>query len=262
VYFSVLIKNLKQQLMYRTEFFLKIGGNILFIYIQICIWQSLLGAGSGMAEQVSARYMSAYVIIANVVSQLSRTAFTRIFAEKVAKGDIAVDFVRPINLKFYWFAEQLSEHICTAFFTCVPVLITAALLWGLIVPVSLIQVFQFILSLVFAVILAYHIDYIAGLCVFWTRSDVYTRQIVSGLKTIFSGSVIPIWFFPGWLYNISRFLPFRMLVYEPVQIYLGRLDAADAWRVILLQLLWILVLYAIERWVWSILKKEVVINGG
>ena len=67
--------------MYRTQFFLKIGGNVLFIYIQICIWRSLLGAGSGMAAQVGVQYMSSYVIVANILSQVSRTAFTRVFAE-------------------------------------------------------------------------------------------------------------------------------------------------------------------------------------
>ena len=262
MYFSVLIKNLKQQLMYRTQFFLKIGGNILLIYIQICIWRSLLGAGSVMAAQVTVQYMSAYVIVANILSQLSRTVFTRVFAEKVAKGDIAVDFVRPINLKFYWFAEQASEHILTAVFSSVPVLIVSSIFWGIVVPVSTLQTFQFILSVIFAITLAYHIDYIAGLCVFWTKSDVYTRQIVSGLKTIFSGSSIPLWFYPNWLYNLSKVLPFRALVYEPIQIYLGRLGVLESWNVILLQLFWILVFYALERFVWSMLKKEVVINGG
>ena len=248
--------------MYRAEFFLKIAGNILFIYIQVCIWQSLLGAESGMAAQVSIQYMSTYIIIANIFRQLTRTSFGNVFYNKVSKGDIAVDFVRPINLKFYWFAEQLSEHICTIIFSCVPVLVISVLLWGAIAPSSALQILQFSLSAVFAITLAYYIEYIAGLIIFWTKDNVYSRQIVGGLKTIFAGSFIPLWFYPDWLYSLARVLPFRMLTYEPIQIYLGRLDVTEAWNVLFLQLFWIAVFYALERMVWSRIKKAVVVNGG
>jgi ABC-2 type transport system permease protein len=262
MYLSVFIKNLKQQLMYRSEFFLKIGGNVLYIYVQICIWRALLGAGSEMAAQVSIQYMITYVIVANIIRQLSRTSFARIFDEKVRKGDIAIDFVRPINLKFYWFAEQSSENICTAIFSCVPVLIISSLVWGLIAPSSIIQLFQFGLSLIFAITLSYYIEYISGLCIFWTKDSTYSIQIVSGLKTIFSGAFIPLWFYPDWLYSIARILPFRMMSYEPIQIFLGRIGVLESWNVLALQFFWILIFYALEQFVWSFLKKEVVVNGG
>jgi ABC-2 type transport system permease protein len=185
-----------------------------------------------------------------------------VFFEKVNNGDIAIDFIRPINIKLYWFAEQVSEHICIALFSCVPVLIVSSVLWGIIIPGSILQMIQFSFSLLFAVILTYYIEYTAGVCIFWTKSQTYTRQIVSGLRSIFSGASIPLWFYPDWLFRICKALPFRMMSYEPIQIYLGRLGVRESWNVLMLQLLWILVFYGLERLVWSILKTEVVINGG
>ena len=47
-------------------------------------------------------------------------------------------------------------------------------------------------------------------------------MITDSLFTLFSGLSIPLWFYPQWLEKFCGYLPFRLTVYEPVCIWLGR----------------------------------------
>ena len=42
------------------------------------------------------------------------------------------------------------------------------------------------------------------------------------VRTFLSGSVLPLWFMPGWLQAIAAALPFQAATYTPLAIYFGR----------------------------------------
>ncbi len=211
MYFAIFLKNVKQQLIYRSEFLLSIFGNLLYIYIQVFIWRALLTGGAPAQGGVGLPEMVTYVIISYLLSNLTRTQFTATFGQKVNRGDIAVDLIRPASIKNMLIAEQLSQNVCALLLTYLPVAVLSVFIWGMHLPVSSFHVLSFIVSVLLATAIRFYIDYIAGLCVFWTRNSVYTRQIVSGLFTVFSGAVIPLWFYPVWLRSIGEFLPFHLI---------------------------------------------------
>ena len=258
---AVFSKSIKQQLMYRSEFLLSILGNMVFIYIQISIWRALLanGAGGGITSLAG---MVTYVIVSYILRQASRTHFTRTFAVKVNRGDIAIDLIRPVSMKNMLIAEQLSENVCNIVLTGLPVAILAGFIWKIEFVISPLQLLVFGISAVLAVALSLYMDYISGMLVFWTRNEDYTRQMHSGLMTIFAGSAIPLWFYPEWLRAIGSFLPYRLIAFEPVQIFLGKVDLQGSLTIVLHQMLWLAVIYAIERLIWSRMKNNVFVQGG
>ncbi len=79
---------------------------------------------------------------------------------------------------------------------------------------------------------------------------------------LFSGSFVPLWFYPDWLYAISACLPFRLIFFEPISIFLGRYAVEDMLQIVLLQLVWLAVLYAAGVWVWSKAQTKVMVHGG
>jgi ABC-2 type transport system permease protein len=176
LYLSVFLKNLKQQIQYRSEFILRIAGSMLFVYIQICIWQALLSSQSGTATAQAVGEMVTYVIVAYLLRQISRTDFTSIFNEKVNKGDIAIDLIRPISLKHYLFAEQFSENACVALFSCLPVAVISFFIWGFSAPTSVLQLLLFIISSIFAVLLMFYFEIFRCSRVFRTAKSTYTRH--------------------------------------------------------------------------------------
>ena len=110
--------------------------------------------------------------------------------------------------------------------------------------------------------LSFQIQYIFGLSAFWIVNPWYIRFLTYGLGKLFGGSVIPLWFYPEWLRNISMYLPFRFITYEPIQIYLGHIDATQAWTCIGMQLFWLVIMLVLEAIFWRRASRKIFVQGG
>ena len=64
------------------------------------------------------------------------------------------------------------------------------------------------------------------------------------------------------LKTISDVLPFRFITYEPIQIFLGRIQGADIFYCLMMQCLSLIVLLLIERIIWSKASNRVFVQGG
>ena len=74
--------------------------------------------------------------------------------------------------------------------------------------------------------------------------------------------MVPIWFYPKWLSTIANFLPFKYINYASIELYLGRTPPSAAPRVMIMQLMWIALLFGIERLLWYPARRTIVIQGG
>ena len=79
---------------------------------------------------------------------------------------------------------------------------------------------------------------------------------------IFSGIIAPISMFPLWFQELSKFLPFKELIYTPVNIWLGQVTYEQVMFVIIKQILWGIILYAIAKLFFNHAVKKLTINGG
>ena len=266
LYGAVFVKNIRLQMMYRSNFLLNIVGSLMFVYVQVAIWQALIG----QRPEVSPLGLSAmitYIVAAYTLRQAARTNFFHSFERKVSSGSIALDMIRPVNLKNVMIAEQLSENVISILFSCLPVVLVAGFVWGYDVSANPAQLALFAVAAIFAVAIKFYMEYIFAMLVFWTRDHVYaqsmpTSQILSGLTTIFSGAVVPLWFYPEWLRATGMFLPFRLTAFEPIQIFLGTTDIAGALLILAQQLGWLGALWLIERFLWSQIKRNIFVQGG
>ncbi len=79
---------------------------------------------------------------------------------------------------------------------------------------------------------------------------------------LFSGSMIPLWFYPKVLRDICMLLPFRFMVFEPISVFLGSYGPGDCVRVLLIQLFWVVVLGMLGEFIWRKIQKNITIQGG
>ena len=82
------------------------------------------------------------------------------------------------------------------------------------------------------------------------------------ILNIFSGMIAPISLFPEFLQKIANFLPFKDCIYTPINIYFGKLSTTEIMQIMLKQCLWIILLYAIAKFVFHKAIKNITINGG
>ena len=123
-------------------------------------------------------------------------------------------------------------------------------------------VFLAILIVILGIPTTFFIQMIIGTCGFYTNS-IWGMQIFrKSLISIFSGIIAPIELFPIWFQKIANFLPFKELIYTPINIYLGQLSYNEIGFVIIKQIIWGFVLYVLAKVFFKHAVKNLTINGG
>lgn len=74
--------------------------------------------------------------------------------------------------------------------------------------------------------------------------------------------IAPITLFPMWFQNLSNYLPFKELIYTPINIWLGEISHQEIIFVIIKQIIWGIILYVIAKKFFKHAIKNITINGG
>jgi len=238
---------------------MRLVGNMIRIYIQVCIWQSLIQK-EVPTDQTLIDLVS-YTVIAFLIERLTHNETADTLAQKVKEGSIAIELIRPFSLKWYLFYQQLSENTFSFLFIGLPVALISAIFWHIRIA-GVIELGLGFLSIVFAIFLSFNFQYAIGLLVFWVKDATYTRLITGGIVALFSGSLIPLWFYPETFKKICNFLPFRYMMFEPISIFLGQYTIKSCLDVLVIQLFWIVLLSLLAQFIWKNVQKSITIQGG
>lgn len=259
MYLALMRYNFKQQFAYRASLYLNILGSIIRIYIQVCIWQALLRVGATVEQTVEE--LVTYTVMAFLINTCTSNDTAHALAAKVKSGSIALDLIRPMPLKWYLFYQQLSGNVFYLIFGGVPVMLFALIMWRMELP-GISEVLFGLVSVALAVLLTFFFQYMVGLLVFWLKDVTYTSMITGGVVELFSGSMLPLWFYPEGFLKVCELLPFRFMVFEPISVFLGEYHAMECLEIIGMQLFWVVLLGLAGDLIWKKVQKNITIQGG
>jgi len=106
------------------------------------------------------------------------------------------------------------------------------------------------------------INFMIGTCAIPLKSILALIRAKYWLIELLSGLLIPIGFFPESLQKVMAWLPFEHIAYTPLQIYLGKLDRAQALRALGTQWLWVVGLLILAHLWWGRSSRKITIHGG
>jgi ABC-2 type transport system permease protein len=144
----------------------------------------------------------------------------------------------------------------------IPAFVVALFFIGLMPPVSTAAMVCFFVTAFFGCIIYMLISLIISYTAFWLIDYWYLEWFNWALFGLFGGTKLPMWFYPDWLTAICYFLPFRYAVFQPMAFYLGRVPVNEFGFSICLQLFWITVLFFLERFVWHLSQRKLIVQGG
>ena len=162
-----------------------------------------------------------------------------------------------IYLVYYYFYHPKSKRI----FFLVPIWLMAAATLQFRLPDG-IHILLFALSFLNSFVLLFLMRFLLGLMGFWFTQVWILERFLNDFIKLFSGVLIPIWFFPLWLQRISDFLPFKYIYYAPISLFIDRLDSVYPAKTLLFQLIWIGLFYMLSQLVWRRAVEIVTIQGG
>ena len=246
---------------YRFQVFSRIGSVALRVFLMSTLWTNLYRA-NGVQAGITLNAMITYMTISLLLDIVYGVNGAYVVREKIREGSIAIDFMRPISIPLYVFADTLGQT-GFALIQCVPALILASLLVKVGGPVSTTAAFAFFLAVGIGFVVNYFIDLIMATITFWTMEMFGVQIMVQFISSLMSGSLVPLYFFPqGWIQNALLASPFASLYNAPLSIWIGKYQGAQIWDALALQVFWAVAFGAFAMWLWSIGERKVVIQGG
>ena len=182
-------------------------------------------------------------------------------ALRIRDGSIATDLSRPLSPLRYWLAFDLGRAPYHFVFRGVPPFVVGAFVFDLHYPSPGLAV-AFAASVVLAVVVSLGFRFLYNVPAFWLVDHRGVLRLAVTVSLFFSGMILPLAFFPGWLRGIAHVLPFASILQVPVDVYLGKHTGADLAGALALQAGWAIALLALARVALARGTRKVVIQGG
>jgi ABC-2 type transport system permease protein len=244
---------------YRFDVFTTIGSFAIRVYLLRMVWTALYARNAAPPE-LSLQAVITYTTVALLIGIVMDIDQTRALYDKLHDGSIATDFMKPIIVPLYFFADGTGEVIFHAILI-LPALAIALLLVHITVP-SLGVFLAFLVSFALGYLVGLFINFILNCTAFWTLEIHAIQLIVTWLSGLLGGELIPLVLFPLALQKVVYALPFAAMYSTPLLIYVGQIPPSRYAEALGVQLLWVLALAGVSAVMWRAGARRVVVQGG
>ncbi|MGJ6979574.1 ABC transporter permease [Aestuariimicrobium soli] len=251
---------LREGLAYRADLVMSMISQVVQVVLLMVVWRSVYGSATTVSGISREQAVSYAVLASSMQTVMMPWAFSGLY-ERVRTGQVGVDMTRPVGLVPQLLAQNLGTMLAR-----LPVAATgvvAALVIGAIrVPPAPWSLGLWAVSAVLGLALGMVLNLLMSMISFWSLEITGWMMIYRFGSAVLSGSLIPLWFMPGWLRSILEWLPFQGQMFTPLVIFFGRTSWPNALELMGVQVAWIAGCSALLWLVWRAAQTKVVVQGG
>lgn len=247
--------------MYRFDFLLWSTSILILMYGIRWVWITLYTQRPG-AFGVSLQQMVTYGMLSMAIENLFYTGPQYYMAQQVRSGAIDVDLLKPLDFHFHMLARSTGETLFRIIVMVLPAMLVGYFLFDLQLPATSQTAFLFVVALALGYLVNFHLDFLLGSIALVTLEVHSIDWAFHATSRFFSGQLVPLWLFPGVLGLLADILPFRSIFATPLSIYTGVLSSGAITQAIGFQLLWLIILLIVSRWLWERVQARIVSQGG
>ncbi|REK74885.1 ABC transporter permease [Paenibacillus paeoniae] len=260
-YFDFIRIRFLMMLAYRVNYYSGIIIYAINIGAYYFLWQAIYGSQDTLAGFTVAQ-MTTYIAVSWMARAFYFNNLDREIANEIRDGSVAVQLIRPYNYLFVKMMQGFGEGLFRLLLFMVPGLFIVCLIFPVSLPTDPKVWLIYLVMLFLSFLINSQINIMTGLFAFFVENNEGMMRMKRVMVDLFSGVVVPIAFFPGWLSGIMEWLPFQAITYLPSSFFTGRTPLEEAGSVILLQLFWFLLLL-IPIWLtWRSARKRLFVQGG
>lgn len=248
-------------LAYRVNYYSGIVIYAINIGAYYFLWQAIYGDQETLAGFTVAQ-MTTYIAVSWMARAFYFNNLDREIANEIRDGSVAIQIIRPYNYLLVKMMQGFGEGLFRLLLFMVPGLFIVCLIFPVKLPTEpLVWVIYFVM-LFFSFLINSQINILTGLFAFFVENNEGMMRMKRVMVDLFSGVVVPIAFFPGWLSGIMEWLPFQAITYLPSSVFTGRTPLGDAVSVLGLQVLWFALLLLPIWMTWRAARKRLFVQGG
>lgn len=248
-------------LAYRVNYYSGILVYTLNIGVYYFTWQAIYGGKEELAGFTAAQ-MTTYVAVSWMARAFYFNNLDREIATEIRDGTIAIQFIRPYNYLLVKMMQGFGEGLFRFTLFMIPGMIIAVLLFPVQLPTSPVSWVGFLVMLFFSFLINTQLNILVGLMAFFIENNDGLMRMKRVVVDLFSGLLIPISFFPGWLVSIMNVLPFQAITYLPGSVFTGRIAGTGILEVLGIQVIWFVILLAPMIIVWRAARVRLFVQGG
>lgn len=260
-YFAIVKAVMENNLAYIGATYVGIIFSVFQVVLMYYLWK-IIFSNQDVIEGMTFSQMTTYIIISKVLSLQFSYGIDVKISDDIYNGSIIQDLLLPINYKVYLLWHKLGETLFFFLFRYPLILIISISFIGFSTPSNFSNFILFFIFLVLSAILLYYIEFIVGLIAIFTLNKYSVRTIKEGILLFFSGALIPLQFLPDSIERIVNIMPFKYIISVPANTYLGLIDNKSIILTIVLELLWIIILFIVSNAFYRYSMKKIIIQGG
>ena len=254
---------LEEVMFYKTAFLFNLFTPAILLGGQFMLWHALFNMSeSGIIGVYSRAEMYTFIIAAFAINNLLTWSSENNLSREIRSGTVAARFIRPVPFLVQSFAGLTGFLIPQSVvnFTIVGLLFV---FFGshLVVP-SADTLALALLSLVLGLGLRMAMVSCISLICFFTTSHLGLTWTRTAITEFFSGALIPVTLFPGWLAAISFRTPFPLMLQTPISIFLNEPTPFPLGMTFIMQIMWTLVFLVLHQMLYYRVRKNITFAGG
>jgi len=246
---------------YHFDFWLRVSSILILMYGTRWLWITLYTQRPG-AFGVSLQQMVTYAILSMAIQNLFFTGPPYYMAQQVRSGAIDVDLLKPLDFHFHMLARSTGEMLFRVIVIALPAMLAGYFLFDLQLPATWQTGFLFVVALLLGYLVQFHLEFLLGTVAIITLEIHSIDWAFHATSRFFSGQFVPLWLFPGMLGTLAAVLPFRSIFFTPLSIYIGALSGSAITQALRFQLIWLIILLIISRWLWGRVQLRIISQGG
>lgn len=248
---------------YRFDYWLQLISVFLMMYSVHWIWTSLYSQHPA-AFGVNLAQMVTYGILGMALEAIlnPNQGPQTYIATQLKTGGIDTDLAKPLDFHLHMLAKNCGEILFRLGTLVLPAALIGGAFLGLKLPASPVAAGLFVVSLALGYVVLFSLNFLLGMVAIITLDIRSISWAYSSLVRFFSGQMVPLWLFPGFLGTLANVLPFRSIYAIPISIYIGKLSGVAALEALIFQSIWVVALTIGGRLAWTGVYTRLVVQGG
>ncbi|HIS32175.1 MAG TPA: ABC-2 family transporter protein [Candidatus Limivivens intestinipullorum] len=254
-------KAFKRMAYYKAQNLLSIFTALLGILMMQFFWRALYGENS-VIHDTSVRQMLLYSSMSWFLNLFNHEEMQNEILSDVKEGNFICKLLYPVNYLFYMFSKSCGCHLWSFFFKGIPMLLFILLFVNPGLNLSAGSILLFAVSAILGNLILCALIMLLSLMSFTWIETSGLFMLKDIMVTIFSGLIVPTWFYPQILQRIVNVLPFQYMLQVPLAILCGRIAPDRAGSYIGMQAVWLLAMLLLLGLVWKKIAQKAESLGG